>query len=219
MRPVDDVGGRAEQAAGGLAPGVATLAPPTPATVAGLILAGGRGSRLGGEDKGLVCLGRQPLVAHVIERLAPQVQHLMVSANRNLERYALLCPQVIHDELPDYQGPLAGILAGLRVSPLPWVMVVPCDAPHLPGDLVQRLVTAATQTSGPVVAAGQNGPEPAFALWPRSLADALARWLASGQRRLQDFQRHCGFTPVPINTPGAFANINTFAELADTAPP
>ena len=219
MRPVDDVRARAEQATTGVAPGMAALAPPTPATVAGLILAGGRGSRLGGEDKGLVCLGRQPLVCHVIERLAPQVQHLMVSANRNLERYALLCPQVIRDDLPDYQGPLAGILAGLRASPLPWVMVVPCDAPHLPRDLVQRLVTAAAQLPGPVMAVGGHGPEPAFALWPRGLADELACWLASGQRRLQDFQRHCGFTPVAIDTPGAFANVNTFAELADLPPP
>jgi len=131
---------------------VADEAPRTQATaaeagangnVAGLILAGGRGARMGEIDKGLVRLRGRPLVDHVAATLAPQVAHLLVSANRNADSYARYAPVLADDPAHGaWQGPLAGIAAGLAGSPLPWVVTAPCDTPFLPQDLVARLAAA-----------------------------------------------------------------------------
>jgi molybdenum cofactor guanylyltransferase len=131
---------------------VADEAPRTQATaaeagangnIAGLILAGGRGARMGEIDKGLVRLRGRPLVDHVAATLAPQVAHLLVSANRNADSYARYAPVLADDPAHGaWQGPLAGIAAGLAGSPLPWVVTAPCDTPFLPQDLVARLAAA-----------------------------------------------------------------------------
>ena len=181
--------------------------------IAGLVLAGGRGTRLGGEDKGLVCLGRRPLVSHVLERLTPQVSEMMVSANRNRERYELLCPHVLHDAGTDFPGPLAGVLSGLRAARKPWVAVVPCDTPFLPSDLVSRLA-GGVRNSAPVVAASTSGPEPIFALVPSRLAEPLAVWLANGGRRVWDFYASSDSTTVHFDDASGFFNVNTLDALA-----
>ncbi len=193
MRPAADTPGRAD--------------------IAGLILAGGRGARLGGEDKGLVCLGRRPLASHVLERLTPQVSQVMVSANRNLERYALLAPQVLPDDESEFPGPLAGVLAGLRAARTPWVAVVPCDAPFLPLDLVSRLA-AGVYNAAPVMAESEAGPEPVFALIPTSLAETLAMWIANGGRKVLDFYASCACTTVQFEDAAMFVNVNTLDDLA-----
>ena len=107
--------------------------------VTGLILAGGRGSRMGGVDKGLQPYAGRALAAHAVERLQPQVARLMINANRNLDSYRLLCADVWPDELCGYPGPLAGMLAGLAHCTTELMATVPCDAPHFPDDLVARL--------------------------------------------------------------------------------
>ena len=180
--------------------------------ITGLILAGGRGSRLGGEDKGLICLGRRPLASHVLERLTPQVSAVLISANRNRERYELLCPQVLPDDGAAFAGSLAGVLSGLRAARTPWLAVVPCDAPFLPSNLVQRLA-AGVRGEVPVVAAGAQGPEPVFALVPVSFAARLADWLADGKRKVQDFYRDCGGTTVHFDDAETFVNVNTLGDL------
>ena len=181
--------------------------------IAGLVLAGGRGARLGGEDKGLICLGRRPLASHVLERLTPQVSQMMVSANRNRERYELLCPHVLPDDDSGFAGPLAGILAGLRAARTAWVAVVPCDAPFLPLNLVARLA-AGVRNTAPVVATSAAGPEPVFALVPASLAGTLAAWLSTGGRKVMDFYARCACSTVQFDDADTFINVNTLDDMA-----
>jgi molybdopterin-guanine dinucleotide biosynthesis protein A len=196
---------------------------PRIASITGLVLAGGRGQRMGGVDKGLQAFRGRPLVAHAIERLAPQVHEILVSANRNASAYQAFAARVIADDssngLESYPGPLAGILAGLRAARTPWLAVVPCDAPFLPLDLVARLADAAADGTGAVVQRDQGARgrrlEPVCCLLATSLADELARHLASGQRQVEGWiARHAA--PVPFDRAGdtaAFANFNTLDEL------
>jgi molybdopterin-guanine dinucleotide biosynthesis protein A len=191
-------------------------APPTRETITGLVLAGGRGLRMGGVDKGLQPWRGVPLVDHALARLAPQVREVMISANRNADAYAARAARVLADAGDDYPGPLAGILAGLRAAATPWLAVVPCDSPQLPQDLVERLAAAIAPTGarGAVVLRGGR-PEPVCCLLSTALADDLARTLASGERKVERWvSRHA--TSVPFDRPqddAAFANVNTPADL------
>ena len=183
--------------------------------ITGLILAGGRGQRLGGVDKGLQPWRGQPLVDHALARLAPQVREVMISANRNEAAYASRASRVLGDASGDFPGPLAGILAGLRASATPWLAVVPCDSPLLPLDLVERLARGLGDARGAVVRRGER-LEPVCCLLSTALADDLERYLADGGRKVEGWvSRHA--TPVPFDAPddaAAFANINTPDDLA-----
>ncbi len=110
--------------------------------ITGLILAGGRGSRMGGVDKGLQTYHGMPLAMNALLRLGPQVGHLMINANRNLGAYEAFGAPLWPDALPDFAGPLAGFLAGLEQCETPYLVTVPCDSPQFPADLVQRLAQA-----------------------------------------------------------------------------
>ena len=155
--------------------------------VAGVILAGGRGSRFGGTEKGLLTLGGQPMIAHVIARIGPQVAALAINANSG--DYAGFALPVIADPVTDRPGPLAGVLAGFEwmAASAPgtdWLLSVPCDAPDLPRDLVARLLAAAAGVPAceVVTAASAGRVHPVCALWHRSIAAALARDVAAGAR-------------------------------------
>lgn len=187
--------------------------------VAGLILAGGQGSRMRGSDKGLVLLRGEPLVAHVARRLAPQVGPLLLSANRNADSYARYGRVVADDtdELGAWQGPLAGLAAGLAAAaPCEWLVVTPCDTPFLPADLAQRLIAAAQTAGAPLayaVAGGQRHPT-CMAL-RASLLPALRDYLAAGERKVGLWQSRVGGVGAPFDdAPGAFMNLNTPEELA-----
>lgn len=165
---------------------------PDRALITGLILAGGEGRRMGGQDKGLIPLQGRPLAAHALERLAPQVATVLVSANRNTEAYASLGVPVLADSLPGFLGPLAGLLTGLQAAQTDWLLSVPCDSPALAPDLAERLSCALDASPGALVALAE-GPDderggwrlhPGFALVHRSLAAPLATALAGGERRL-----------------------------------
>jgi len=195
-------------------------APPSRAAITGLVLAGGRGQRLGGVDKGLQPWQGRALVDHAIERLAPQVGAMMISANRSAADYASRGARVIADARDDFPGPLAGMLAGLRAATTPWLAVVPCDSPRLPTDLVDRLAGGLAGRDGAVVqrdlgAAGVR-LEPVCCLLSTALADDLARYLDDGHRRVEAWlARHAA--PVRFDRPddaAAFANINTPEDLA-----
>ena len=190
-------------------------AAPTRDAIAGLILAGGRGQRLGGVDKGLQPWRGQPLVDHALARLAPQVSAVMISANRNPEAYAARGARVLADASDDFPGPLAGILAGLRAAATPWLAVVPCDSPSLPLDLVDRLAGGIGDAQGAVVRRGER-LEPVCCLLSTALADDLERYLAEGGRKVEGWvARHAA--PVLFDRAGdaaAFANINTPDDLA-----
>ncbi len=167
-------------------------APAGPAQITGLILAGGEGRRMGGQDKGLLRLLGRPLAAHALERLAPQVQQVLISANRHLDAYAALGVPVLPDSRPGFLGPLAGLLTGLLACRTDWLLSVPCDSPALVPDLAARLAQALGQAPGARIALVQGPDEerggwrlhPAFALVHRSLAGPLAQALDGGERRL-----------------------------------
>lgn len=182
--------------------------------VAGLILAGGRGRRMGGLDKGWVDWQGRALVAHVLERLLPQVQGVVISANRNLPRYRALGHPVVEDDQARfgiYPGPLAGMLAGLMQAPAHWVVCVPCDAPALPRDLVARLQAAVGDGDAPALAVAGGRRQPVFCLLPRTLAPRLAQALAEGEHRPSVFLESVGAREVFFDDEGAFANINAGA--------
>lgn len=187
--------------------------------VTGLILAGGRGQRMGGVDKGLQPWHGVPLVDHAVARLAPQVRELLISANRNAALYAQRTARVLADASDDFPGPLAGILAGLRAARTPWLAVVPCDSPRLPLDLVARLARGVVAAGGAVVQRDHGGSvlrlEPVCCLLSTALADDLARYLEDGGRKVEGWvARHAA--PVLFDEPddaAAFANVNTLADL------
>lgn len=154
-------------------------------TVTGLVLAGGQARRMGGDDKGLVPVAGRPMVEHVIGALRPQVGPILISANRNLERYARYGYRVIADDLGGYQGPLAGVAAALGQCMSEFLVTVPCDAPLLPPDLVARLLAArgAGDADAAVVHDGQR-VQPVFLLLHSRVAPSLAAYLESGGRRV-----------------------------------
>ena len=185
--------------------------------ITGLILAGGRGSRMGGVDKGLQPFQGAPLAQHAIRRLAPQVGVVIVNANRNQEVYRAMGVAVYGDETPDFAGPLAGMLAGLDHCATPYLVTVPCDTPCFPGDLVARLcagliesdlVTAYTRE------AEQLSPQPVFCLMKTALRDGLRAFIDSGQRKTGLWAREHNGARVVFDDAAGFANYNTLAELA-----
>ena len=186
--------------------------------VIGLILAGGQGSRMGGVDKGLVELDGKSMTAHVIERLAPQTDRLVINANRNADIYAGFGVPVIADRLPDYAGPLAGLDAGMHLvaGEDAWIVTCPCDSPFVPTDLVGRLLAAANAADADVAMVRAGGfNQPVFLLARTRVAASLSDFLASGDRKIDRWVFGCAHVIVDFDDcVEAFANINTREELA-----
>lgn len=192
--------------------------------ITGLVLAGGRGSRMGGVDKGLQLHLGLPLAQHALERIAPQVGARMISANRNLDAYRAMGVPVWPDAVPDYAGPLAGLLAGLQHADTPWVVTVPCDSPDFPDDLVQRLAEAATRANADIAMPvtqheGRTQLHPVFCLLKTSLAADLAQYIAAGERKFEFWTDRHARVDVPFEDDAAFFNANTQAELASLQKP
>lgn len=187
-----------------------------PGQLSAVVLAGGRGRRMGGVDKGLRPLAGRPMVAWVLERLRPQAGTVRVCANRNLAAYAELGCEVFSDPLPDFQGPLAGMLGGLREAPTAWVQFAPCDTPGLPMDLSRRLAAAALRTQASLAVPRAAGRlQPVCALARRGAAAGLQAFLEAGGRRVEDWLAGEAAVTVDFDDPGtAFCNINTPAEAA-----
>ncbi|MBP2195746.1 molybdenum cofactor guanylyltransferase MobA [Pantoea cypripedii] len=181
----------------------------------GVILAGGQGRRMGGEDKGLMLLRGEPLYQHVLRRFRPQVNIVLISANRNIDRYQASGSQIVTDSLADYPGPLAGMLSGLRHSKTEWVAFCACDTPWIPDDFVARLWQQKADASAVWVKSSLRD-HPALALVNRCLADNLEASLLSGERRLMRFLQENGGHAVAFADPeSAFRNINTPDDLRD----
>jgi molybdopterin-guanine dinucleotide biosynthesis protein A len=184
--------------------------------ITGVVLAGGRGSRMGGIDKGLQVFRGKPMVQHVIERLAPQVDEVLVNANRNAEAYEALGYRVVADEIEGFAGPLAGFERGLAHARGEWVVTSPCDSPFLPLDLVKRL-RAALEEGDAALAVAKTGdqPHPVFSLMRRSVHASLREFLASGQRKIDRWYGALAVVEVSFDDDGdAFLNINTLDELS-----
>lgn len=190
--------------------------------ITGLILAGGRGSRMGGVDKGLQIHRGVPMAMHALLRLGPQVGEMMINANRNLGAYESMGVPVWPDTLPDHAGPLAGFLTGLERCETRYLMTVPCDSPLFPDDLVQRLADA-MQTAGAEIAmaATREGVgaqerlqvQPVFCLMSVDLLESLMRFTQSGQRKIDKWTAGHRCVEVPFDDAAAFTNANTREEL------
>ncbi|NHC06646.1 molybdenum cofactor guanylyltransferase MobA [Azonexus fungiphilus] len=184
--------------------------------ITGVILAGGLGRRMGGIDKGLQELRGRPMVQWVSERLAPQVDELLINANQNSECYAAFGDRVVADQIPDFAGPLAGLHAALSAATHPLVATAPCDSPFLPADLVFRLNQALTATSADLaVARTFDQPHPVFCLCRRQVLPHLSEFLAGGGRKIDRWYSTLKVVEVAFDDEAeAFENINTRAELA-----
>ena len=186
--------------------------------ITGLVLAGGRGSRMGGVDKGLQPHRGMPLALHALLRLAPQVGSVMVNANRNLAAYESMGAPVWPDTVADYAGPLAGWLVGLERCETPYLATVPCDTPDFPTDLVDRLAEALGRDDAEVAMAatvedGVLRTQPVFSLLRASLSESLLAFVQGGQRKIDRWTAQHRCTLVTFDDPAAFFNANTAAEL------
>lgn len=186
--------------------------------ITGLILAGGRGTRMGTVDKGLQMFRGMPMALHVMLRLSPQVGTLMINANQNLAPYEAFGVAVWPDQMQGFAGPLAGIQTGLTHCETEYMVTAPCDSPFLPEDLVQRLATALeTDHADLAVAATGKGESrqvhPVFCLMKASLQPHLAEFLQAGGRKIDAWYASLRVVEVSFSDESAFRNINTLDEL------
>ena len=197
--------------------------------ITAVILAGGRGSRMGGVDKGLQNFNGVPLALHALLRLGPQVGEVMINANRNLGAYESFGVPVWPDNstLGDYAGPLAGFMTGLERCETPYMLTVPCDTPLFPHDLVARMAEAfmSHDADFAMVAAPEENakdevefrPQPVFCLMRTGMLESLMRFTKSGGRKIDNWTELHKTVLVPFDQPGddpqAFFNANTLAEL------
>ena len=198
-----------------------------PQDITGLILAGGRGSRMGGVDKGLQNFNGIPLALHTLMRLGPQVETVMVNANRNLSAYESFGASVWPDASADFAGPLSGFLVGLERAETPYVLTVPCDTPRLPLDLAERLAEALVREDADIAMAAapetddqgqtQIRTQPVFCLMKIELSESLVKFTHAGGRKIDAWTAQHNTVVVAFDAPGddplAFANVNTLNEL------
>jgi molybdenum cofactor guanylyltransferase len=198
-----------------------------PQDITGLILAGGRGSRMGGVDKGLQNFNGIPLALHTLMRLGPQVESVMVNANRNLSAYESFGASVWPDASADFAGPLSGFLVGLERAETPYVLTVPCDTPRLPLDLAERLAAALIREDADIAMAAapetddsgqtQIRTQPVFCLMKIEMSESLVKFTHAGGRKIDAWTAQHKTVVVPFDAPGddplAFANVNTLNEL------
>ena len=182
--------------------------------VTGIVLAGGQGRRMGGVDKGLQLLRGRPMIAWVLERLAPQADEIIINANQNPETYRALGHAVVSDDISGFAGPLAGLHAGLKAASHPLVVTVPCDSPFLPSDLVSRLRSSLKDNELAVAKTGDQA-HPVFCLLKRSLYEDLDAFLRGGGRKIDAWYGKLRHVEVSFDDEAeAFRNINTREELA-----
>lgn len=186
--------------------------------ITGLILAGGRGSRMGTVDKGLQPFRGTPMALHVMLRLSPQVGDLMLNANQNLAPYESFGVPVWPDEFGTFAGPLAGLQTGLNHCTTRYLVTAPCDTPFLPIDLVARLGAALhaadAEVAVAVTGAGQaRQPHPVFCLLKTTLLPQLTGYLQNGGRKVDGWYANLKIAEVQFEDETAFRNINTLEEL------
>ena len=186
--------------------------------VTGLLLAGGRGTRMGTIDKGLQAFDGKPMAQHVLERLKPQVQCIQINANQNLQAYAALGAPVWTDAITGFAGPLAGLHAGLLHCSTPLLVTVPCDSPFLPLDLVARLKVALLAKDADIAVAvtgygTTRQAQPVFAVVKASVLTQLEAFLLDGGRKVEAWHATMCVAEVEFKDEAAFRNINTVDDL------
>ncbi|MCK5639386.1 MAG: molybdenum cofactor guanylyltransferase [Gammaproteobacteria bacterium] len=185
-------------------------------SITAVILAGGRATRMGGEDKGLIQLNGRPMIEHVIAAITPQVGRVLINANNNQEDYARYGLEVVADSWPDYPGPLAGIASAMAVADSEYLLCVPCDMPNLPDDLVERLLNALLQNraEASVVDTGDS-LQPVCCLLRCDLRDDLHNNIGAGLRKVRAWLASRKLVKADFSDcPEAFVNINTPQQLA-----
>jgi molybdenum cofactor guanylyltransferase len=187
--------------------------------ITGLILAGGRSSRMNGKDKGLLSLLDRPMIAHVIERLQPQVDAILISANRHLEQYQKFGYEVLQDDYDDYRGPLAGMARGLSHSDSDYLLTVPCDGPLLPRDLGQRMLSLAqNNNASAVIAFDGQFKQPTYNLIHKNCLAALNHALENNEHKLGKWLMDQGALKLDCSDQQfAFINVNTPEDLEQLA--
>ncbi len=183
--------------------------------ITALILAGGRATRMGGNDKGLLLLGGQAFVGHLSDQIARQVHTVLVNANRNHDRYREMGYDIVQDASETFQGPLAGMWAGLRTMKTPWLITLPCDGPFLSANYAHRMFTTAME-DGNKLAVASDGTrlQPVYALIHRTLEESLQQFLLSDDRKIDRwFAQHSYSTVLFADSPNMFTNVNTPEEL------
>ncbi len=185
-----------------------------PAEITAVILAGGRGRRMGGKDKGLVEINSLPLIEHVLSAVSPQTGQLIINANRNIEEYQRYGFPVVSDTMANYQGPLAGFASAMAAAETDYIVTIPCDSPLLPDDLVQRLVQALNHEDAELAVAHDGKRlQPVFALIRVSLLPGLLKFLQCGERKIDRWDaQHKRAKADCADSPETFLNINTPAD-------
>ncbi len=186
------------------------------AKLTGVVLAGGRARRMGGEDKGLVLFKGRPLVAYALDALGAVADEILINANRNRAVYAGFGHPVIADRTASFDGPLAGLLSAMQAAKTPYIVTVPCDSPLVTGDLLHRLVTAFLAEHADIaVARDSERLHPVFLCLRRDLVQSLEAYLGSGQRKIDSWldQHKLAFADY-ADRPELFVNVNTAEELA-----
>ncbi|MFU8837717.1 MAG: molybdenum cofactor guanylyltransferase MobA [Thiohalomonadaceae bacterium] len=194
-----------------------TTADSTHNNITGVILAGGGGRRMGGEDKGLLTLRGKTLVQHVIDRLAPQCQNLLINCNRNQQAYADFHYPLISDSMPGGLGPLAGLLSAMAFSQTALVLSIPCDTPALPLDLVARMLNTLQESHADVCTVSDGERlHPVILLAHCRLQSSLSSYLESGSRKVHDwFYNQAHAIADFSDQPDAFTNLNTPQQLQE----
>ncbi len=185
--------------------------------VTGLILAGGMARRMDGQDKGLIEFNGIPMVVHVANGLNLQCDQIIVNANRNLDAYKQHGHQVINDEIDDFQGPLAGMYAGLGKIETEWMITAPCDGPFMADDYVSRMLEAICDSKHSIAVATCAGRlQPVYALINHSLRQSLGAYLGGEDRKIDRWYQQHPFTEVDFSdSPDMFENINTPEQLME----
>jgi molybdopterin-guanine dinucleotide biosynthesis protein A len=185
--------------------------------ISAIILSGGRATRMNGADKGLVPLQGKPLIKHVIDRLVPQVNEIIINTNREVAKYQKFGYTILQDKIDDFLGPLAGFSLGLQHAKYDYVLTVPCDSPLLPLDLAKRLLTALLDHKADIAAASSDGnTHPVFCLCNKSVLPTLEAYLLKGERRVSAWQKSQRYIEVDFsNDSEAFTNLNTFESLEE----
>ena len=185
-------------------------------SISAIILAGGRATRMNGVDKGLVALQQKQLIVHVIARLKPQVDEILINANREIELYEAFGLPVLQDENVEFIGPLAGFKLGLQHAKHEYILTVPCDSPLLPLDLAQRLLSGMSASRADIaVASSEENVHPVFCLMRKSVLPSLLTYIESGERKVSTWQKSLQYIEVDFSDcSDAFTNLNTFEDLA-----
>ena len=184
--------------------------------ITGIILAGGRARRMGGQDKGLIQLGMKPMIEYVLNAIEPQVDAIIINANRNQTTYEKYGFPVVADQIEGYCGPLAGMASGLQISKTPFIVTAPCDSPLIPDNLVDKLYSILQQENAEICTAFSNGRlQPVFTLMKSELLSSMLDFLNNGERKIDRwFEKHHLAIADFSDQPETFININSAEELA-----